>query len=121
MSDLKEDPKALGEAVKRARKGQGLKQKDLAGLCNTGVRFISDLENGKASCQLGLALKVARRVGVRLSMQEPVISKTHTWEKEVAHQRRTDKKYAKLLDQKLIRDGENPATALRIPKVSASR
>jgi transcriptional regulator with XRE-family HTH domain len=71
MNDLLKDPKDLGAAIRRARKAGGLLQAQLAGLCNTGPRFISDLENGKASCQLGLALKVADRVGLKIRLEGP--------------------------------------------------
>lgn len=71
MSERLEDAKAFGAAIRRARKAQGLKQADLAGLCNTGLRFISELENGKPGCQLGLALKVAKSVGLRLCLEGP--------------------------------------------------
>lgn len=63
--------KELGSAIRLARKAQGVTQKDLAGLCNTGVRFIVDLEAGKPNCRLELALKVAANVGVRLNIEEP--------------------------------------------------
>jgi transcriptional regulator with XRE-family HTH domain len=56
ISELLKDSRELGSAIRRARKAQGLKQATLAGLCNTGLRFISELENGKPTCQLGLAL-----------------------------------------------------------------
>lgn len=39
--------------------------------------------------------------------------RTHDWNKEVAYQLHTDKKYAKLLVAKLIRDGENPDDVIR--------
>ena len=39
--------------------------------------------------------------------------RTHSWNKEVAYQLHTDKKYAKLLVQKLIRDGEDPDDVIR--------
>ena len=39
--------------------------------------------------------------------------RTHAWNKEVAFQLHTDKKFAKLLVQKLIRDGENPDDVIR--------
>jgi len=39
--------------------------------------------------------------------------RTHSWNKEVAYQLHTDKKYAKLLVQKLIRDGEDPDDIIR--------
>ncbi|HTB21701.1 MAG TPA: helix-turn-helix domain-containing protein [bacterium] len=71
MSDRLEDAKAFGAAIHQARKAQGLKQAELAGLCNTGLRFISDLENGKTSCQLGLALMVAKNLGLKLRVEGP--------------------------------------------------
>lgn len=40
----------LGRPVKRRRQLLGLTQADLALASGTGVRFISDLENGKATC-----------------------------------------------------------------------
>lgn len=63
--------KELGDAIRKARKTQGLKQKDLAGLCNTGLRFIVELEAGKPTCRLELALKVAHAVGLKLNVEEP--------------------------------------------------
>jgi len=63
--------KELGDAIRAARKAQGLKQKDLAGLCNTGLRFIVELEAGKPNCRLELALKVAQAVGLKLNLEGP--------------------------------------------------
>lgn len=71
MTDFLRDPADLGAAIRRARKAQGLKQAELAGLCNTGLRFISELENGKPGCQLGLALKVAKSLGLKIRLEEP--------------------------------------------------
>ena len=50
------DAGALGVAVRRARKTHGLTQAGLAGLAGTGPRFISELERGKASAELGKVL-----------------------------------------------------------------
>jgi DNA-binding phage protein len=44
---------------------------------------------------------------------EDVMFRTQSWNKEVAYQLHTNKKYAKLLVQKLIRDGENPDDVIR--------
>jgi hypothetical protein len=43
----------------------------LALASGTGVRFISDLENGKETCQIGLCLKVLATLGLRLSVADP--------------------------------------------------
>ena len=64
------DAGALGKAVRAYRKRQGVSQIQLAAVANTGVRFISDLENGKPSVQLDKALKVAGLVGIRLEIPD---------------------------------------------------
>ena len=43
--------KDVGDIAVRFRKMQQLTQADIAGLGNVGVRFISDLENGKGTVQ----------------------------------------------------------------------
>lgn len=60
----------LGEALRAARKRQGLTQEELAGLAGVGLRFVSDLERGKETVQLGLALKVTRLLGLELAVVE---------------------------------------------------
>lgn len=59
----------FGSVVRRARKGQGLTQQELALTANTAPRFISDLENGKPTCQIGKALHVARCLGIRIGLE----------------------------------------------------
>jgi len=56
----------LGELVKKRRKKLGLNQSELALASGTGRRFISDLENGKDSCELGKTLKVLTGLGINL-------------------------------------------------------
>jgi y4mF family transcriptional regulator len=48
----------VGKAVRDARKAAGLTQRELAELCNCGVRFLSELENGKPTIELGRAMRV---------------------------------------------------------------
>jgi len=45
--------------VRLAHRAQGLAQRELSLLTNTGERFIGELEAGKSTCQLGKALAVA--------------------------------------------------------------
>jgi len=59
----------FGERVKQRRKELGMNQADLALVSGTGVRFISDLENGKETCELGKALKVLANLGIDLALQ----------------------------------------------------
>jgi len=56
--------KQLGELIKKRRKNLGMKQADLALVSGTGVRFISDLENGKETCEIGKVLKVLENLGM---------------------------------------------------------
>jgi y4mF family transcriptional regulator len=61
--------KALGQLIRERRKHLGMKQADLALVSGTGLRFISDLENGKESCQLGRTLRVLGSLGLRAAIQ----------------------------------------------------
>jgi len=54
----------LGAAIRSARKAQGLTLEQLSGLSGLGVRFLSELERGKETAQLGKALKVAKLLGI---------------------------------------------------------
>lgn len=64
-------PEAIGKLVKRQRKALGLTQAELALTSGTGMRFISDLENGKPTCQLGKTLNVLKTLGLRLDLFAP--------------------------------------------------
>ncbi|WP_040296677.1 helix-turn-helix domain-containing protein [Alcanivorax hongdengensis] len=57
----------FGQQVRLARKARGLTQAELAAIAGVGTRFVSELERGKKSAQLGLALELARLVGVDLT------------------------------------------------------
>ena len=59
--------KDFGKLISSFRKYQGLTQLQLASICNVGVRFISDLENGKETCQLQKSLHVARMLGIKFT------------------------------------------------------
>ena len=61
----------LGKAIRDLRRSQGVTQTQLAGLSNTGVRFISDLENGKETCQTGKMLHVLATLGVDIVIKSP--------------------------------------------------
>jgi len=63
------DSKSLGSFIRQERKAQGLTQEELAGLTGVGVRFVRELEAGKESCRVGLALQVARALGLVLTVQ----------------------------------------------------
>lgn len=56
----------LGAWIRAARKAQGVTLVEAAGLCGVGVRFLSELERGKPTAEVGLALQVAARMGLDL-------------------------------------------------------
>ncbi len=59
---------SLGQAIRRRRVAAGLTQRQLAAVCDVGERFVIELERGKESCRLGLALRVADAIGLRLEV-----------------------------------------------------
>lgn len=62
-------PAELGAAIRRARKAQGLRQPDLAGACGTSIRFLSELERGKPTAQIGRVLHVLRMLGLHVLIE----------------------------------------------------
>lgn len=63
-------PSKVGSAVRKARKAKGLTQEDLALASGTGLRFISELEGGKETCQLGKVLNVLNALAINLMETE---------------------------------------------------
>ena len=59
----------LGAAIRQARIHKRLTQRQLALSVGTGERFIVDLENGKETARLGMALMVARALGLNPSVR----------------------------------------------------
>lgn len=67
MKEIKiTNSKALGAEIRFSRKQQELTQMELSRLANTGVRFISDLENGKLDVSLSKLLSVVYALGLEL-------------------------------------------------------
>ena len=56
----------FGRALRSRRKELGHTLAEAAALCRVGIRFLSELERGKPTAELGRALKVARRLGLDL-------------------------------------------------------
>ena len=57
-------PAELGAALRAQRKAQGLTLEQLSGLSGLGMRFLSELERGKTTAELGKTLEVARLLGL---------------------------------------------------------
>ena len=63
-----ESPQNIGALVRISRKKQGATQAEFASLCGVGVRFISELENGKSTVQVGKLLQVLKCLGLEMTI-----------------------------------------------------
>lgn len=61
--------KEIGNLVRKSRKDQHVTQKDLALTAGVGLRFISDLENGKESCEIGKILTVLQTLNISIKLE----------------------------------------------------
>ena len=61
----------IGKLVQSERKRQGITQLQLAGLAGTGIRLISDIENGKDTVQVQKLLKVLHTLGLGVFVFSP--------------------------------------------------
>ena len=62
--------KMFGEAVKEKRKKLGFTQKYICDVSGISASYISDLENGKATVELGKALYLANLLGIDVELNE---------------------------------------------------
>ena len=56
--------KGLGVVIRAERRRQGMTQAELAGLADVGITFLSQLENGKDSAEIGKTLRVLTMLGI---------------------------------------------------------
>lgn len=59
----------IGRLARAKRKQQKLTQNAAAGVCGVGVRFVSELENGKTTIEMGKALDYLQCLGFEFYMQ----------------------------------------------------
>jgi len=57
----------LGKVIRGARKSKGLTQQKFADLAGVGRRFLSELEQGKQTLEIGKVIKVASAAGIQLA------------------------------------------------------
>lgn len=62
-------PRELGSVIRAERKRQGLTQAEFAGLCGVGITFLSQLENGKETAELGKTLNVLMMLGLNVYIE----------------------------------------------------
>lgn len=61
-----ENPKQLGELIRRRRRELGLTQTEVADVANANLRFVSELERGKRTARLENVLRVLETLGIEL-------------------------------------------------------
>lgn len=64
------DIKEIGKIVREKRKSYGFTQADAAGMCNVGIRFLSELENGKPTLQIGKVFHVLEAFGFNIIIKD---------------------------------------------------
>ncbi len=60
--------KDLGKIIRAKRKTDNLTQAQAAGLCGVGIRFLSEVERGKAGAEVGKVLQILKGMGLDLSV-----------------------------------------------------
>ena len=56
----------LGRIIRFKRKEIGVRQEEAAGMAGVGTKFLSQLENGKETAELGKTLQVLRKMGLEV-------------------------------------------------------
>jgi HTH-type transcriptional regulator/antitoxin HipB len=56
----------VGRIIRTKRKEIGVRQDMAAGMSGVGTKFLSQLENGKETAELGKALQVLRKLGLNV-------------------------------------------------------
>ena len=59
----------IGGAIRAKRTAIGMRQEQLAALAGVGPRFLSEIENGKESAEVGKVLHVLHRLGLEVSIR----------------------------------------------------
>lgn len=59
----------LGNIMRAFRKSQKITLEDVSGISNLGMRFLSELERGKETAELGKALQALNGLGLEVIIQ----------------------------------------------------
>lgn len=59
----------IGQIIKQRRKEKGVTQTTLAQFSGVSTHFLSDLENGKASCEVSKVLEVLSMLGLNIIIE----------------------------------------------------
>ena len=58
----------IGNRIRAKRKADKLTQADAAALCGVGTRFLSELERGKETAEIGKVLRIIHGLGLEIQM-----------------------------------------------------
>ncbi len=61
--------KEIGQLIRRFRKNHQLTLYKVSGITNIGMRFLSELERGKETAELGKALAIINKLGLEIIIQ----------------------------------------------------
>lgn len=64
------DPQDFGQRIRRRRLELGISQQALADVVGVNRRVVGELERGKSSVQLGIALRAAEALGLDIILHE---------------------------------------------------
>ena len=64
------DANEFGKAIRKRRKELGYSQKEVSEFTGFSISYLSDLENGKQTTELGKAIYIANLLGIDLLMEE---------------------------------------------------
>ena len=63
------DTQELGKAIRERRKELSYTQQYLSDVTGLSVSFLSDLENGKPTCEIGKAIRLINLLGLDLNVE----------------------------------------------------
>lgn len=63
------DSLSLGQAIRNRRKELSYTQKYISEITGFSMSFLSDLENGKATCEIGRTLHIMNLLGLNLTVE----------------------------------------------------
>ena len=59
----------FGSVIRDERRRQNLTQTDLAEYCGVGINFVSEVERGKPTAEMGKALRLAEMLGLDIHIE----------------------------------------------------
>ncbi len=60
----------IGKLIRDIRRDQKLTQEQLASVCGVGIRFLREVEQGKATCQFGKVFQIIKMLGLDMIIKK---------------------------------------------------